>query len=227
MSITFINSGSGSLFAGDSFDATGADLLVIAYCTTNETGPGGTRLGVAFNSIPMNLVQDHGGTLLGIGNDGGGGFEPSRAAAVYMYYLLNPPQGSFIVAPTGGASGGWVATAYAGVKQTVPDNIVLNSADPIANLALNLTALADNSLIVGVFQYADDPSFVAGLNLTTRVLDDTHSGGTFRQTIGDYIGVPAGATSINGSASLAAGRIYGIAALFAPVFISGIFFPML
>lgn len=212
MSISFINSGNGDL-AGAAFDATGADLLVVAYSCTNETGPGGTRLGVSFNGVEMEFVN--------YANSGSGGFDPSKLVTIYMYYLLAPASGSHTITSTAGGAGTWLACAYSGTKQSIFESTGVNSCDPDTNLALTVTPITDSSWIISAFNQVDS-NFVDGINFTTRVF---HSGSFDR--IGDSNGRVGATTVTSNGTDTGAGRLCGIAASFAPAFQNTNLLPLL
>lgn len=213
MDISFVHAGAGLTTGSISFDATGADLLIVMYQTDNETGPGGTRFGLNFGIQAMTLINysDEIGTQAG-------------SIRIYMYYLLNPIAGAQNLSWTGGADGNWVASAYSMAKQSSPEASAIGSSDPMVELDLTLAPVTDNSWVIMGVRYEN--TFSAGPGYTSRA--DNGSSSPTHLNIGDSDGgVDATPYTLGGTGDNVVVRNIGIAVSFAPSFISGIFFPML
>lgn len=209
MGITFDNAQTGD-DAGYAYTmGVGSNgILVAAYTTTNETGPGGTRFGLSYNGVAMTLVD-----FIGVN--------------MYMYYMLNPPSGANTLACTGGASGKLSAISYFGVNQVAPVNTKagVGGTTPL-DLDLTMTPSTENSWITAMFTIKGTTMTDRGL-FATRVTNDDSTNKSFMGDTNAPIS-PAQLSSIGGEVTGGGTlSINGIAVVLAPIYASTNFLPLL
>jgi hypothetical protein len=117
-----------------------------------ETGGGGTISGITFNSLAMTPVPSNSSVAI----TGGG--------TLYTYYMVNPPAGTFTLAPTGinGCSWNVVATLYSNVNTASPIGAVSTHSGSSTTVAESLATLVGYSVVHDFFAIQSGPSSYTG-----------------------------------------------------------------
>lgn len=163
-------------------------LIVAVYSASNDV------TGVSFNGTALTQI----GTAFTI-------TWSSRYGS--LWYLANPSQGSYAISVTGGTSNVIDGLSVGGVDLENPIEAITTSTDETAsaNPTLSVTTLKNNAFVLAFGQIQNSPS--GGAN-TTEIFEGASADASYRST--NEVS-PAGAFTINVTASSGGWRLRGFA----------------
>lgn len=197
MAISLDSSSKGHAFASTltiEHQCSGSSLLVAGFRANSELGAGSAT----YNGITMTLLASVSGNSCG---------------RTHLFYLANPPSGTYNVVFTGTASGDTfgVVASYIGAGP-VPNASDTEQGGSAASITTTLTTTAKNCWAVMVASNENTNEMSAGTNAYKRVAS-TYNG----ITLFDTNGVIASAGEFSMTATVSAGKNDAIMAALAPI----------
>lgn len=166
-------------------------ILVVGVSSEDATAGDVDVSGITYNGVALTKAKDQ--TWAGQSEEG------SKTNNVEMWYLLDPPIGTYnIIATFGGScdalSGGGISLYN--MKQSTPEVTASNTRLTIGEISTNITTLTNNAIIIDVVGNQDAGTTTPGGSQTERY--DVTSGGAGHMTAcSTKIQATAGATSMS------------------------------